>query len=257
MRGTVCLKSPHIQADIALKNYLYEDQAFTFKIHEVFKGAVLGQWKYYQEDRAEVINLFDSKIGSTKLLPLRLYILNFIYKKSQEVTTHIVKSVEIIKVFTNTGASYTDIISTLNSLQKHSLIKNKFATDIDGKSDIYLNLSGGYYISYLSKTFCYLEAIMMDTSISDTQLFDQLTSLTHEIEYETSISKKLQLRIQRMQVFLKYIELLENTFFETLGNYSDIKLFDKIKTAIDLECEALNKISERHRLRQASSKPNK
>src|SRR5690606_3824309 len=58
------LSSAHIQADKAIKNYIDGEANFEFPYHEVFKGCMLSQWKYYKEKHSDAINLFDSGLHS-------------------------------------------------------------------------------------------------------------------------------------------------------------------------------------------------
>jgi hypothetical protein len=57
------LTSWHVQADRAVRQYLEGETDYTFPFHEVFKGAVLGQWLRFKEGRTDVLNLFDAHLG--------------------------------------------------------------------------------------------------------------------------------------------------------------------------------------------------
>ena len=75
------LSSGHTNADRALTVYL-TDGDYRFPPHEVFKGAVLGASKYYNDEAASLPNIFDSKLGAPGLQLLRLALVGFLVNKA-------------------------------------------------------------------------------------------------------------------------------------------------------------------------------
>jgi hypothetical protein len=229
------LTSGHVRADFALKKYLNREEFFSFPIHEVFKGAMLGPWKHYKEERSEACNLFDSKIPSARLLLLRFYLLKYLFIKAHDSQTTSIKVSELIDLFSKIGASESDICFNLNSLKKFELLNSKDASPINKESIVYITLSGAYYISYLSQVICYHDAVMMDTPIYDDQVFDSLVSLSHAIEHEHSIVKRLELRRDRNICFLNYLREIEKKSLHEIMNNQDLFSFEKISSRISRE----------------------
>ncbi|WP_271730097.1 hypothetical protein, partial [Aquimarina algiphila] len=206
--------SGHIQADRALNNYINGQADFTFPYHEVFKGSILGTWRYFKDERAEAINIYDSNLGSNSLQLLRLYVLKFLHTKatigSSEVSTN-----EITKAISNMGASKDIIENVLHVLEKNSLIHSN-NDGITGNQLYNLTLSGGYYISFFAKRIVYVEEVMYDTNIYDLEKWEKLKSITLELEnnYYNKV-QRLELRLERMEIFMNYLISLEKSVLNT------------------------------------------
>lgn len=219
------LTSGHIQADKAIRNYIEGEANFTFPYHEVFKGSILGQWKYYKETRAEAINIYDSNLGSSSLQLVRVYILQFLHSKAR-ISLPDVPLSEIIELISQIGLS-TDIIKkVLGFLSSHSLIHSNNEGLIDCTYNI--TLSGGYYVAQLSSLMVYIESVMLDTNIYELDKFEELSNITSQIEFEKDILERMKLRKERMKAFIEYLIGLE---VKTLHNaeLQRLKIMDKIK----------------------------
>ncbi|MDP4230374.1 MAG: hypothetical protein Q8916_08235 [Bacteroidota bacterium] len=204
------LISGHIHADKAISIVIdgrYPYKRFPFQ--EIFKGAVLGQWKYYKEQRAECINLFDSRISSKKLRLLRFFIIKYLAEMAKDPYHIEVNVSEVLETFAGIGASENQILSTLNFFLKNGLIKNTTAEVIGKESSIIITRSGAYYSRSLSKNMTYVEACMLDTAIDDETSWAELSELTIEIDNERNISRRMELRNSRMKKFLSYLNSLE------------------------------------------------
>ena len=173
------LTSGHIQADKAISNYINGEANFIFPFHEVFKGSILGQWKYYKETRAEAFNIFDSSLGSNRNQLLRLYILKLLYNRAK-IGLQDVNIKEIIDTISKIGASEDIITNVINSLKENNLIhSNDIHTTMP---NYHITLCGGYYVTNLSSLIVYSETVLYDTNIFDTNIFESLCNLTNEIE---------------------------------------------------------------------------
>lgn len=238
------LTSGHIQADKAIRDYLIGNQSFSFPFHEIFKGTMLGQWKYYREDRSECTNIFDSRIGAKNSRLLRLYILQLLRINARNEQSIEVPVLECIRLFTRIGCSESQIVHTLNSLYKLGLLRNTTAEEIDSNSSIVLTKCGGYYISSLCKKFVYVETCLFDTAIEDGKAWHEITSLTSYIEYETNIAKRMISRKQRIEVFLNYLTQLEQTVISLLGEEKDLNIMSSISDVTLKDVEYAIKRSE-------------
>jgi hypothetical protein len=227
------LTSGHIQADKAIQNYLNGDANFIFPFHEVFKGCLLGQWKYYKENRSDVYNIFDSNFGSIKLQLVRLATLNLFHNRAK-IGLPDVLITDVIEIISKIGISEKLIRNLLESFRENSLIHSN---DIHSKIPSYnITLCGGYYIKSLSKMMVYLEAILYDTNIFDVNIFQPLSDLTYEIEHSRDISERMVLRHERMEIFLDYLISIENN--SLIGNQlNELKCLEKIKISVNNEFE--------------------
>lgn len=225
------LTSGHIQADQAIKDYLAGNTGYKFPFHEVFKGAILGQWKHFREDRASCINLFDSRLGSRKLKLLRLWVLNFLNECASFQKTIEVPVKQCFDLFRDLGCTENHLVLVMNDLYKNSLIRNISATDIDIDSTVTLTRCGGYYVSILSKKFAYVEECAHDTSIDDNMFWKDINVLTQEIETATYVSSRMENRITRMNHFLSYLETIEQEQLKS-EKLKNIQIMSRIREGV-------------------------
>ncbi|MCC6582986.1 MAG: ATP-binding protein [Chitinophagales bacterium] len=242
------LTSGHIHADSAINNYINGDAQYTFPFHEVFKGSILGQWKYFKEERSESYNIFDSSLGSKRLQLVRLYILRYLHNKAKIglADVELNKLISIVSAF---GGSDDIAKSVINSLSINSFIHSN-NTHLENPS-YNITLCGGYYITNLSKSFVYNETIIYDTNILDQTIFERLCNITIQIEDNRDIQDRLAMRKTRIEIFYEYLEQIENevltnTELQLLRCISDIKhdLFKEINIAISKTDNRLKRNTE-------------
>lgn len=152
------------------------------------------QWKYYKEGRAEAINLFDSNLNSQKLHLIRLFLVHFLYLRAKN-QNDVTPVLTIIDEFSKMGASENHILIALNSLYKNRVIKSVEATEVFQNSTIYITTSGGYYWHFLIHSMVYVEAVMIDTTIFDDEIWNELRYLTNKIE--SNIINRMQLSLDK------------------------------------------------------------
>lgn len=230
------LISGHVQADTALKTYI-TDQEYRFPFHEVFKGIVLGQRKYYKENKLKCLNIFDSGLNSKTLRLLRIYILAFLHSNARYELTAQVNIEQCFKLFTQIGASSQQILSVINVLQQYGLVKTSDAKNITGDSTIYLTRSGGYYLLELSGRLSYVEACLYDTIIDEMQVWHKLSAATLIIEREEDSGKKMYSRKRRVLDFLDYLILLEKSGDSVMEIIPNRITISHIRNAVSLEID--------------------
>ncbi len=246
------LTSGHVHADLAIKNYLNGETKYRFPYHEVFKGAILSQWKYYKEDRAELINLFDSGLGSKRLLLARVHLLQYLFNRSKTSDTTKVQIQDLVERLSTIGMSEEVINRILIDLRRNELIRDDGGKlNLEGSNSLYLTLSGAYYVGYLCKRMVYVESVMMDTPIYDENVWDGLTYLTRSIENEEDIQTKMQLRRERLIKFMDYLVIMESTAIQDCGNKSELCAFETISESVKSQTLEIQK-----RMKRRSKKKN-
>jgi hypothetical protein len=210
------------------------DSGYQFPFHEVFKGTVLGQWKYFKEERAECLNVFDSKLGSRALRLLRLVILRYLMVNAHDENEVEVPVSNCIKLFSRAGASEAHILSCLNDLYQNSLIRNVAAEDVGRNSAVAITRRGAYIAKILTKRFVYVEECLYDTAIENESVWTELRALTDDIEAHSGPAQ-LASRKRRIEVFLNYLKDLERAFLGQLGENGDFAMLDPISRAVTRE----------------------
>jgi len=220
------LTSWHVQADRAVRQYLEGETDYTFPFHEVFKGAVLGQWLRFKEGRTDVLNLFDAHLGSRRVEPLRWWALQYLVARASQEHTTEVSATEVIDFVSALGASQSQALTSLRTLAEYSLIRDLEAHEISALSTVAVTRSGAYYARSLGHTMVYVEQVMMDTAIFDREAWAALSSLTDAIDRERNAGERMKLRRQRLAQFTQYlvdIEAEELTFAPSLGNLTSLR----------------------------------
>ncbi len=202
------LVSGHINAERAVKSVLV-GQSYEFPFHEIFKGAILGHWKYYREVRSGCLNLLDARLGSRSLKLLRLVIVSLLFKEAVYESTAKVRVNQLIVKLSRLGASETQILEVLKVLRAAEILRSSDNVDITPDSEIFLVRTGGYLYKYLLDKMSYLEACLHDTTIEDEDIWERLVTITHQIEGEANILIRMRLRRERARVFLEYISAQE------------------------------------------------
>jgi len=114
----------------------------------------------------------------------------------------------------------------IKSLLENSLIHSNDEHTVN--PNYYITLCGGYYISNLSKSIVYVETVMYDTNIFDSEIFDQLCHITIEIEDSRDIVYRMKIRKRRIKIFIDYLYSMESEIIKIseLKNLSYIKMIE-------------------------------
>jgi hypothetical protein len=226
------LTSGHVQADRALTFFLKGERKYRFPFHEIFKGAVLGQWKHYKEGRAECINVFDARLGSKQLRLLRLHLLALLFSCARREDSIEVPVSHCVDVLSPIGSSESQIIQTLTVLLKNGLIRTTTAQALTATSTVVLNRSGGYYIHTLASTFSYVEATLVDTAIDAAEAWQDLSQLTIAIERARDMVKRMELRVTRIKRFLKYLTDLEADVLSNVSHREELTVIPRLTKGV-------------------------
>ncbi len=212
------LSSAHVQADRAINNFLNKDNRIARELpfHEVFKGCVLGPWKYYREDRAEIVNILNSGFNSKSLQFLRAYILKVLHQRAMDKNTLVTPIIKISEIFRNIGATDNQVLACLQFLHDNKLVRLVDSPEMTIESSISITISGAYYINHLIFRFEYLEAILYDTLIFSDEEWEYIFTVTEEINNEHNIVERVKKRADRIMKFYEYIQAVE---IETVGRY--------------------------------------
>jgi hypothetical protein len=122
-------------------------------------------------------------------------------------------------------------------LQEHGLVRNQRAEHIEHDSTIVLTKSGGYYAKVLSRRFVYVEECMFDTAIEERDVWTRLHDLTIAVEGERYPSARMEVRRERMRVFLDYLVALEDETLALLRGSAHLPSMRDVREAVLLEVE--------------------
>ncbi len=213
------LSSGHISADQVLFTYLTKGEYRKFPSHEVFKGIILGQKKYYREEESLLLNIFDSKLGYPFPQLLRFRILNMLTQFAAEATFEGLPHEELESKLYQIGIKPPDIEQVINSLLACRLIYTDDGRELYHHSKLLPTRLGGYIVRELSRQFLYLEPCLIDASIFIDEHWHNLQIITEQID-QASNPDKLKLRIDRANMFLDYLAEIDQSWISKAKRYN-------------------------------------
>lgn len=183
--------------------------------HEFAKAVILGDRRFYRESSSKVMNVFDCgpERNSSHFTALR--ILNFLldhHGANSPEGRGFVGVEHVLAVFLDVLDNEEDFFRTADRLLRRSLIEvDTRATDtIRQANHIRLTPAGWYYVTFLSKSFSYLDLMLQDTPINDEETVEELVDLVKRVDQivdsDQTKREKLELRFGRVNIFLKYLE---------------------------------------------------
>ena len=202
------LISGNTNIDEVFKKTEEQDQPYQIAYHQFIKSIILGERRYYKQDKSYIINLFDFDDSLSDSHFNFLRILKFLLvrenKKSPLGFRGYVDINELVVSAEDVSISRDIIIDSLLRLSHYNLIEfdNQSKSDISSASFSKITPAGKYYLNSLIYEFAYLDSVIIDTPISDHAFFSQLRYLIHMPELEN--------RITKVDRFVNYLVKAEN-----------------------------------------------
>lgn len=184
--------------------------------HQFIKSVMLGEHRYYSQERSHLINIFDfdTSISDSHFNNLRIikYLLNNNNKRSP-IGRGYVSIEELISKAELTGIRRDVIYDSLLRLASWRLIEfdNQSKKDVLNASYAKITNAGEYYLSNLKNEFVYLDGVLVDTPLSDDSLFRYIKRFINS----TDITR----RLERTQRFVDYLETAESNEFKVHPEY--------------------------------------
>lgn len=195
------------------------DGAYFVAFHEFVKSIMLGDRKYYKESESAVMNLFDcgGEQNSSHFTALR--VLAFLISRRGDNSREgrgYCEVATVIYVFEDVFGNVKDVIQTLDKLVYRQLIEaNTRSTDsIAGASHVRVTSGGWYYGRYLSGLFAYLDLVLQDTPIDDSnveqELRDSVFRVDNLADREAEKVDRMAERFRRVGRFIEYLREQED-----------------------------------------------
>lgn len=202
------LASGHTNSDHAIAAYLTEGQ-YRFPRHEVFKGAVLGSSKHFNDIYSPMPNMFDSKEGTISQQLLRLNLVDVLVSTADEQPSSGIPATQISEELEKIGIKQDTVIRQIADLSRRGFFITADGLPLSMGSVIIPTRLAGFSLRQLCREFTYVEMCCMDAMIHDSDYWSQLVELTSEIESTHVPFDKMILRQKRIEMFLEYISLCE------------------------------------------------
>ncbi|RJG14318.1 hypothetical protein D3879_03100 [Pseudomonas cavernicola] len=195
--------------------------AYVLPKQEAFRSILLGNQSVYSEEFSVLGNPFDSRLGKSNGGLLRLFVLSALVRQSSASGGHL-DGPEIRDNIRSIGFSEDDTLRVLSDLCDLRFVHTKSHGKADLASGYFASRLGGHVVRALIADLTFVENILMDTFISDKDIWDTLRELTQEIRDEREVVERLTLRVKRAKIFYElmadqYRPLLEEATKRGLG----------------------------------------
>jgi hypothetical protein len=169
--------------------------------HEALRAIMLGNQQVYSEELSVLGNPFDSRLARTEAQLLRLYVLNACVLLSSEGSFRYIEGEEIKSALRSIGFGDDIVLRVLTDLCRLRFLHTLSHTAPSLESSFIVSRLGGYIIRHFMADMMYLENVMMDTFIADTEAWEKLRRLTAAVYADRSIVKRMALRRERVVYF--------------------------------------------------------
>lgn len=184
--------------------------------HQFIKSIILGEYRYYIQERSQIMNLFDFDSSLTDSHFNILRILKFLLDRSNKrspIGRGYVDIIDILNEAERIWISPDAIKDLLLRLSNFNLVEydNQSKSDLENASYVKITPSGSYYFEHLIHEFTYLDCILSDTPISDNNTLAKLKTQINTTD--------LKERLERTNVFLNYLLNFEKEEFKNRPEY--------------------------------------
>ncbi|MBL8651166.1 MAG: hypothetical protein JNL35_12285 [Sphingopyxis sp.] len=176
--------------------------------HEALRAIMIGNQRQYFEEYSVVGNPFDSRLAKTEAQLLRMYVLSAIVHLSSDSGFRHLEGAEIIKNLRSLGFGDAVTKKVLEDLCRLRFIHTKSHSSPSLESNFIVSRLGAHIVRYFICDMMFLENVMMDTFIPDTQTWESLRDSTAAIYAQRNIIERLRLRRERTKLFFDYMSNL-------------------------------------------------
>jgi len=200
--------------------------AYFVPFHEFLKSVMLGERHYYRESRSRIMNLFDCGVEKNASHFTSLRVLAVLLDMQGAATSEGPGYLEIgrvLRAFEDVFDNSEDVIRCMNRMVQWQLIEvnTRSASDIVGASHARATSAGWYYKTYLCRSFPYLDLVLQDTPLNDSEVEWQLRHSVIEVDNlsggDADKVRRLEVRFERVRTFLDYLVREEHGELSRVG----------------------------------------
>ncbi len=229
------LPSGNIKIDEILDTYK-RTGTYTIAEHQFVKSIALGSHRYFSKQSSFLMNIFEIDEFSMSHF-LKLKILSYAEERASidsPLERGFIAINELIKHSYEISIPQEAVEQSLLELAKYGLIilNTRSRETLEGASHFRITECGNYYLRVLPNRFSYINLVLADTPIADSDLVKKLRNMLP--------SKDIDIRFERSKLFIMYLREMEdretrfNPEYENspLGKY---KFTKKIEASLEEE----------------------
>lgn len=218
-----------------------QHQYWTFNIHQVIKPMMIPDRIFYDESLSRIPNIYRLRndINSSHFTGIR--ILNMLSQKMTANSNGFIDAKIFLQEFYQKFQLIEDCELNLDIFIRNGLVEcsnrlEEFSKQVDS---IKITALGLYILETLSFNFSYVDLISIDCGVFNEELSSYLSiSANNEItlKNQNKILERMELRIERAEIFIKYLENQETEELEHLNlDSTEIKFAEKLRNAFNEE----------------------
>jgi hypothetical protein len=187
---------------------------YSVAFHEFVKSIMLGYRRYYNEDQSPILNIFNvgSEKNASHFTACRLiWVLLAHREESSREGRGYVEVGHLLAEFENRFDNREDAVSALGRLLRRQLIESntRSSESLEGTSHVRVTSAGWYYVNYLIRSFAYLDLVLQDTPLDDTEVEGNLRQSVFEVDNlsdrDEEKIRRVNKRFERVERFLAYL----------------------------------------------------
>jgi GTPase SAR1 family protein len=204
------LRSGHTHEDEYLEAML-NGRAYRLRHHQVFKSIAYGQYRHYSGSRSIVANIFSPVFFGSghHTYFLRAYLLRWLKQRATIESSAGRGYVPIVEVRTeirSVGLPDELIDSFIKDCVKKDILCPDVALEdaFDEWRFLKITAWGAHILDHLVQTFCYMEAVMLDTPIADPGFLSRISD-----NYSEGVRTSIDFRQPLVKEFVDYLFQIE------------------------------------------------
>lgn len=179
--------------------------SYYIPMHEFLKTMINGDNRYYNPNTSVISNVFDIRSKDPKEYFLALLLLDYLIKMStSEISNHgFLGNADVYNRLQSLGYLPEQIEICINKLLQDEMVENPINNLLKDSEiathSIRTTPKGAIYVNLLAGTFQYIDAMLVDIPIIDSDLFSQINESFENPE------ASIEVRLSRSELFISYL----------------------------------------------------
>jgi hypothetical protein len=220
-----------------------QHQYWTFQIHQVIKPMMIPDRMFYDEKLSRIPNLYRLRNDNNSSHFTGLRILNLLVQKFTSNPSGFIDAKLFVQEFEEKYHLKDDCERHLDEFMNKGIVEssNRLESFNELTDQIKITAYGHYVFDTLAFNFAYLDLVSLDSGVFSEELNNYLAkSGNDESKYKQNndIMKRMQTRIERVEQFIKYLEIQEAEEFDHFNlDESEIRFSKKVRDSFNEEKE--------------------
>lgn len=228
---------------------------WVFQVHQVIKPMMIPERFFYDEKRSKIPNIYQLRNDTNSSHFTGLRILTYLHNKAGDKGSNGFVDVKfLIHNFDIKYDSKDDCIAHLELYLEKGIIEanNRLEKFSENVNQIKITALGTYIYEFLGFNFAYIDLISLDCGLFNESIHNSFVkSASKELKYYYShdFMSRIESRIERVMLFVDYLEKLENQEFLDLSlSDTEIKYTSKIKGNMEKQIKRIRASAENKKM---------